>query len=135
MNPGLAKLPAVAAALPGATEDIKWEADRVFSVGAKMFAVFHPAKGRPTQCSFKVEDERFLELTGLPGIQPESKYKAVVEAMKTSKKPVSVTWLGCNSLFEWHPVGGPGFGNMKASMEPLIEGSEDVPQRSLAATA
>lgn len=70
MNPGLAKLPAVAAALPGATEDIKWEADRVFSVGAKMFAVFHPAKGRPTQCSFKVEDERFLELTGLPGIQP-----------------------------------------------------------------
>ncbi|WP_229496045.1 MmcQ/YjbR family DNA-binding protein [Massilia polaris] len=54
---------------PGATEDIKWGADLVFSVGEKMFAVTgdeSPAKGM----SFKVEDERFLELTDRPGIIP-----------------------------------------------------------------
>jgi predicted DNA-binding protein (MmcQ/YjbR family) len=54
---------------PGCTEDIKWGADTVFSVGLKMFAVTGadvPAKGM----SFKVDDERFLELTDRPGIIP-----------------------------------------------------------------
>ncbi|MBC7685429.1 MAG: MmcQ/YjbR family DNA-binding protein [Bdellovibrionales bacterium] len=54
---------------PGCTEDIKWDADTVFSVGQKMFAVTRretPANG----ISFKVEDERFLELTDRPGIIP-----------------------------------------------------------------
>ena len=54
---------------PGCTEDVKWGADAVFSVGAKMFAVTGsavPAKGM----SFKVDDERFLELTDRPGIIP-----------------------------------------------------------------
>ena len=54
---------------PGCTEDIKWGADLVFSVGLKMFAVAcheGPASGM----SFKVEDERFLELTDRPGIIP-----------------------------------------------------------------
>lgn len=48
--------------LPGATEDIKWGADLVFSVGEKMFAVAGDctAKGG---ISFKVDDDRFLELT------------------------------------------------------------------------
>jgi predicted DNA-binding protein (MmcQ/YjbR family) len=52
---------------PGCVEDIKWGADIVFSVGEKMFAVTSaevPADG----ISFKVEDERFLELTDRPGI-------------------------------------------------------------------
>ena len=62
---------ALAASLPGATEDIKWGADLVFSVGGKMFCVFLlDDKGRAKTCSFKVDDERFLELTGLPGIEP-----------------------------------------------------------------
>lgn len=55
--------------LPGCVEDIKWGADLVFSVGAKMFACAGgevPAQG----ISFKVEDERFLELTDRPGIVP-----------------------------------------------------------------
>jgi predicted DNA-binding protein (MmcQ/YjbR family) len=55
--------------LPGCTEDIKWGADLVFSVGDKMFAVTGneaPAAG----ISFKVDDERFLELTDRPGIIP-----------------------------------------------------------------
>jgi predicted DNA-binding protein (MmcQ/YjbR family) len=54
---------------PGCTEDVKWGADIVFSVGAKMFAVTGseaPASGM----SFKVEDDRFLELTDRPGIIP-----------------------------------------------------------------
>jgi predicted DNA-binding protein (MmcQ/YjbR family) len=53
----------------GCTEDIKWGADLVFSVGEKMFAVTGnatPAEGM----SFKVEDDRFLELTDRPGIIP-----------------------------------------------------------------
>lgn len=54
---------------PGCTEDTKWGADIVFSVGLKMFAVTGdevPATGM----SFKVDDERFLELTDRPGIIP-----------------------------------------------------------------
>lgn len=53
----------------GCTEDIKWGADMVFSVGEKMFAVTGsatPAEGM----SFKVDDDRFLELTDRPGIVP-----------------------------------------------------------------
>lgn len=54
---------------PGATEDIKWGEDLVFSVGGKMFAATRdasPAMGM----SFKGEDARFLELTDRPGIIP-----------------------------------------------------------------
>ena len=53
----------------GCTEDTKWGADTVFSVGTKMFAVTElavPATG----ISFKVDDERFLELTDRPGVIP-----------------------------------------------------------------
>jgi predicted DNA-binding protein (MmcQ/YjbR family) len=60
---------ALCRSFPGCTEDIKWGADAVFSVGEKMFAVTGsavPAEGM----SFKVEDERFLELTDRPGIIP-----------------------------------------------------------------
>lgn len=53
---------------PGCTEDIKWGADAVFSVGLKMFAV--SAMTDSTGIAFKVEDERFLELTDRPGIVP-----------------------------------------------------------------
>ncbi|HAT31555.1 MAG TPA: hypothetical protein DCW29_12100 [Janthinobacterium sp.] len=56
-------------ALPGAQEDIKWGSDVVFSVGLKMFAVASGA-GEAPAISFKVEDERFLELTDRPGIIP-----------------------------------------------------------------
>ena len=61
----------VAAELPSSTEDIKWGADLVYSVGAKMFCVFLlDASGHTTTCSFKVDDDRFLELTGVPGVIP-----------------------------------------------------------------
>ena len=58
------------ATLPGATRDIKWGADEVYSVGGKMFAVFWIENGRARTVSFKCDPERFLELTDLPGIVP-----------------------------------------------------------------
>jgi predicted DNA-binding protein (MmcQ/YjbR family) len=54
----------------GVTESVKWEDDLVFSVAAKMFAVTAlrgPHKGR---MSFKVDTDRFLELTDQPGMMP-----------------------------------------------------------------
>ncbi|MDB5793573.1 MAG: hypothetical protein JWQ80_3597 [Massilia sp.] len=52
----------------GVTEDTKWGNDLVFSVGEKMFAVTNLDEA--TGMSFKVEDDRFLELTDRPGIIP-----------------------------------------------------------------
>lgn len=55
---------------PGAGRSIKWEVDLVWSVSGKMFAVMctlGPERGR---LSFKVDRERFLELTDQPGIIP-----------------------------------------------------------------
>lgn len=55
---------------PGVTSSIKWEVDRVFSVAGKMFCVIctiGPDRGR---FSFKVDTERFLELTEQPGMMP-----------------------------------------------------------------
>ena len=54
--------------LPGATENMQWGDDRVFKVAGKMFA----CSGIETDSrySFKVDDERFLELTDQPGIEP-----------------------------------------------------------------
>lgn len=59
-----------AASLPGATTDIKWGADWVASVGGKMFLAGGPEPGIWRSCSFKVDDHRFLELSGLPGLAP-----------------------------------------------------------------
>jgi len=55
-----------AGSLAGATTDIKWGCDWVFSVGGKMFFVGGPEPGRWAGCSFKVDEHRFLEITGLP---------------------------------------------------------------------
>jgi predicted DNA-binding protein (MmcQ/YjbR family) len=58
------------ATLLGATRDIKWGADEVYSVGAKMFAVFWVDCGKARTVSFKCDSERFLELTDQPGVTP-----------------------------------------------------------------
>jgi predicted DNA-binding protein (MmcQ/YjbR family) len=55
---------------PGVTRDIKWGADLVLSVGGKMFAVTPADSSEGGRLSFKVADERFLELTDQPGIIP-----------------------------------------------------------------
>jgi len=60
----------VCSAWPGVSESVKWEDDLVFSVAAKMFVVTvlrGPQRGR---ISFKVDRDRFLELTDQPGLAP-----------------------------------------------------------------
>ena len=59
-----------AASLPGATRDIKWGADECYSIGGKMFAVFGIERGKATSLAFKVDPERFLELTDVEGVIP-----------------------------------------------------------------
>ena len=60
---------AVCRTFPGATEDLKWGEVKVFSVGGKMFAATN-ADLPAMRISFKVDDDRFLELTDRPGIIP-----------------------------------------------------------------
>lgn len=67
---GFERQRALAADLPAATQDIKWGADLVFSVGGRMFCVFLLRDGIAQSCSFKVDDDRFLELTGVDGVVP-----------------------------------------------------------------
>jgi predicted DNA-binding protein (MmcQ/YjbR family) len=55
-------------ALPGATEDVKWEQDLCFSVGGKMFAAVNLEP--PHQLGFKCTPETFAELTEREGIIP-----------------------------------------------------------------
>jgi len=81
---------ALCLSLRGATEDIKWETNLVFSVGDKMFAVTE-ADDKAKGISFKVDDDRFLELTDRPGIIPApylARAKWVyVEDLKPSATP------------------------------------------------
>jgi predicted DNA-binding protein (MmcQ/YjbR family) len=64
------ELQALCGAWPGVASGIKWEDDLVFTVAAKMFAVLCLRGPDRDRLSFKVEAERFLELTDQPGIVP-----------------------------------------------------------------
>ena len=55
---------------PGVASSIKWEDDLVFTVAGKMFAVYCLRGPHRERLSFKVDPERFLELTDQPGITP-----------------------------------------------------------------
>ncbi len=57
-------------AWPGVASGIKWEDDLVFTVASKMFAVLCLQGPDRERLSFKVDPERFLELTDQPGIVP-----------------------------------------------------------------
>jgi predicted DNA-binding protein (MmcQ/YjbR family) len=62
------ELKAICRNWPGVVSSVKWDNDLVFAVAGKMFAVYclhGPHRGR---ISFKVDAERFLELTDQPGI-------------------------------------------------------------------
>jgi predicted DNA-binding protein (MmcQ/YjbR family) len=66
----VAQLEALCDGWPGVTRDIKWGNNLVFSVGDKMFVMTHADGSEGGRLSFKVGDERFLELTDQPGIIP-----------------------------------------------------------------
>ncbi len=53
---------------PGATEDIKWGADLVFSVGGRMFCAVNVEP--PHQLGFKCTADDFATLVERPGIRP-----------------------------------------------------------------
>ena len=66
----VARLQRLCSHWPGVTRDTKWGDNLVFSVGGKMFAMTHADGREGGRLAFKVADERFLELTDLPGIIP-----------------------------------------------------------------
>ena len=55
---------------PGVSESVKWEDDLVFSVAGKMFVVTGLRGPHRDRMSFKVDPDRFLELTDQPGMMP-----------------------------------------------------------------
>ena len=63
-----ASLRTLCLSLPGATETIQWGDNRVFKVGGKMFAI--SGYEADSLYSIKVADDRFLELSDLPGFKP-----------------------------------------------------------------
>jgi predicted DNA-binding protein (MmcQ/YjbR family) len=64
------QLEALVGAWPGVTSDVKWQDDRVYSVAGKMFAVYCFRGSNAGQVSFKVGQERFLDLTDRHGVIP-----------------------------------------------------------------
>ena len=56
--------------LPGATHDIKLGCDCVASVGRNRFFMGGPEPSPWSGCSFKVDEHRFLKLSGLHGFTP-----------------------------------------------------------------
>lgn len=70
----------ICSAMPGATEDIKWGHDLVFSIGGKMFCVAGLDQS-PTSASFKVSDDEFEDISNWPGFIPApyvARYKWVL---------------------------------------------------------
>jgi len=70
MGMSVEQLDDLCARWPGVSRSIKWEVDLVHSVANKMFVVMctlGPDRGR---FSFRVDTERFLELTEQPGMGP-----------------------------------------------------------------
>jgi predicted DNA-binding protein (MmcQ/YjbR family) len=55
---------------PGVSAEIKWEDDLIFMVAGKMFCGLCVSGSEKGKLSFKVESERFLELTDRPGFRP-----------------------------------------------------------------
>jgi predicted DNA-binding protein (MmcQ/YjbR family) len=68
MNPR--ELESLCSKWPGVASSVKWEDDLVFTVAAKMFAVIALHGPHSGRLAFKVDKDRFLELTDQPGIIP-----------------------------------------------------------------
>jgi predicted DNA-binding protein (MmcQ/YjbR family) len=65
----IADLQAICLALPGVTQDIKWENHLCFSVGGKLFLITSPDEV-PVTASFKASPEDFQKLCQRSGIVP-----------------------------------------------------------------
>ncbi len=83
---GEAALRCSAGAWPGVEASIKWDDDMVFTVAGKMFCVPCVRGLHARSLSFKVEHERFLELTERPGFIP-APWLARALGVRTGVKP------------------------------------------------
>ena len=77
------------------------------SVGGKMFCVFLLEAGRAATCSFKVDDERFLELTGVPGVIPAPYLARAkwVQVVASTAWRVTIWMRWCAARTRWWPAG------------------------------
>lgn len=98
-------------ALPGVTEDIKWEAHLCFSIGAKMF-VMCDIDG-PLTASLKVNPEDFEFLTGRLGVKP-SPYLARHHWLKIEN-------AGALSDAEWEQYVRQSYGLVKAKLPKKLQ--------------
>jgi predicted DNA-binding protein (MmcQ/YjbR family) len=85
------------------TRDIKWDTNLVFSVGEKMFAMMPVDGSDGGRLSFKVEDDRFLELTDQPGIIPapylaRARWVSVIEPQRFDTAELASFIRGSYSL-------------------------------------
>ncbi len=64
------QLDALCSAWPGTARSIKWEVDLVHSVANKMFVALCTLGNERGRLSFRVDTDRFLELTEQPGMAP-----------------------------------------------------------------
>jgi predicted DNA-binding protein (MmcQ/YjbR family) len=55
---------------PGVGCDVKWDDDLIFMVGGKMFCGLCLRGKEQGKLAFKVDAERFIELTDRPGFRP-----------------------------------------------------------------
>jgi len=78
-------------ALPGATADVKWGKDLIFSVGGKMFAGFMMPEGQPL--GFMVDPDAFDHLVGRRGIVPAPYMAKHSWISVTDRKKVPATEL------------------------------------------
>ena len=101
---------------PGASQDIKWEHDLCYLVGAKMFAATNI--NPPFQVSLKVDPEAFEDLIERPGIVP-APYLARAKWVKISD-------VNALSLEEWEQLLEQSyqmiFGKLTKKMQREISG-------------
>ncbi|MEM7281967.1 MAG: MmcQ/YjbR family DNA-binding protein [Pseudomonadota bacterium] len=82
---------------PGATENIQWGDDRVYKVAGKMFCC--SGIENDAKFSFKVDDDRFLELTDREGILP-APYLARAKWIQVDPKTTVLKWRDIKPLLE-----------------------------------
>ncbi len=79
----------------GVDHDIKWGCDLVLTVGGKMFCITSTSENPEGAMSFKVEDDRFLEMTDREGFIPapylaRAKWIKVEDSRKVNGKELKL---------------------------------------------
>lgn len=90
--------------LPAVIRDLKWGNDMVYSVHGKMFAVLCISGKDSGRVSFKVDTERFLELTDQEGIVPAPYLARVHWILLTQPEDFDQDWLRAQLLRSYELV-------------------------------